>query len=142
MFRRACFIIVATLLLVLSCSRKGDESLPPRVGDLKVLFQFIDNLNHFSDMERVPVRITVYAADSVTLHISATVMARKDQTTSYTFEDLGAEITGNWIGLEADPSGGRYAACPDKYKVFVREGLLTSTNTIEIKYRPEEMICN
>ena len=136
----ASILILAIISIgALSCSRKGDDELPARVGDLKVMFKISDQFGVLPDTTNIPVVLSLYTDTThVVLVRSETINVRNHVTMAMDFEELEPTFFALSIVIN---SAGLPPACED-FTVFVQQNLVTTTDVYEIEVRADEIICS
>ena len=131
-------VIAVVVAIFWGCSRKGDESLPPRTGSLQVHFTIHEESNHLPDPSSIPVIVSLY---SDTLHArliqSKDVTAKDDTPAQVTFNDLVVNFY--WLEImvnEADLP----AQCQDT-RVYIQQDLTTTTSNLEYTLRQDFWVC-
>ncbi len=134
----AALTILLVVFALFSCSRKEDDELPARVGDLEVLFSVTDQFGILPDTINIPVILSLYTdtthavevrSESITVH-NRTAMSVKFEEMEPTFFYLSIRI--NVPGLPPP--------CDD-ITVFVQYNRLTTTDLVEIEVRAQEIRC-
>lgn len=135
---RISAILILACLIIWGCSRKEDEALPERTGDLLVQFTIHEESNHLSDPENIPVIVSLYMD---TLHtrlvISEDVVVAEDIQTEVRFEDVVSNFY--WLEILVNESD-LPPQCPD-VRVFVRQDLTTTTDALEYTLREDLWVC-
>ena len=127
-------ILLALLLLLaaFSCSRKGDDPVPERKGDLRVLVQVDDETGLLGDL--FPVKISLF---DDTLHQfeigSERIMLASQETDSVSFIDINARSAFYYIEVKIDFHDERDATCGDT-PVFIEDGVMRRVG-VEMLYR-------
>ncbi|MGB5138616.1 MAG: hypothetical protein WBP29_08805 [Candidatus Zixiibacteriota bacterium] len=138
-FYATSFFLIVLAIAALSCSRKGDDELPARVGDLQVLFRISDEFGVLPDTTNIPVVLSLYTDTSHAVLVrSEAINVRNHVTMAVSFEEMeptffSLAITINVAGLPE--------ACDD-FRVFVQQNLVTRTELYELDVRAEEIICS
>ncbi|MGB5105711.1 MAG: hypothetical protein WBP42_03250 [Candidatus Zixiibacteriota bacterium] len=138
-FYATSFFLIVLAIAALSCSRKGDDELPARVGDLQVLFRISDEFGVLPDTTNIPVVLSLYTDTSHAVLVrSEAINVRNHVTMAVSFEEMeptffSLAITINVAGLQE--------ACDD-FRVFVQQNLVTRTELYELDVRAEEIICS
>ncbi len=139
--RKSIYIPLIFLLLGLaavSCSRKEDDELPARTGDLQVFFKISDQFGLLGDTLNIPVLVNLFADTAhAKLVRSEAVTAVNHLTKTVTFEDM--EPTFFYLSIEINLPG-LPPPCEDT-RVFVQYNQLTLTDMIEMEVRAEEIRC-
>lgn len=139
--RRSIYIPLIVLLFGLaasSCSRKDDDELPARVGDLQVFFRISDQFGLLPDTSNIPVLVNLYADTAhATLVRSEAVTAVNHITKTVDFESM--EPTFFYLSIEINVPN-LPPPCEDT-RVFVQYNRLTLTDIIDMEVRAEEIRC-
>lgn len=139
--RKSIYIPLIFLLVglaVASCSRKDDDELPARTGDLQVFFKISDQFGLLGDTLNIPVLVNLYADTAhAKLVRSEAVTAVNHLTKTVTFEDM--EPTFFYLSIEINIPG-LPPPCEDT-RVFVQYNQLTLTDMIEMDVRANEIRC-
>jgi hypothetical protein len=111
--KRALILIAIAALLILGvCGRKGNENPPERIGDLRVVFEVIDETGRLGDS--CPVRITLY---DDTLHSYEIAHHRltvePSVTDSVDFLNVNARSAFYYVEAKVDYRDERDATCRD-----------------------------
>lgn len=132
-------VVFLTALIGFSCSRKGDDELPARVGDLQVLFRISDQFGLLPDTSNIPVLVSLFAdTGHVVLVRSEAVVVHNHVATTVNFESM--EPTFFYLSIEINVPN-LPPPCADT-RVFVRYNELTLTDMIDIEVRAQEIRCN
>ena len=132
-------LLLLALLAAFSCSRKEDDELPARVGDLQVLFSVTDRFGILPDTNNIPVIISLYTDTTHAIQVRSEAVTVHNRTAAtITFEDMEPtfflmSIVINVPGLP-DP-------CADT-KVFVQYNRVTITDLVAIDVRAQEIHCD
>lgn len=131
-------IVLFVGLAALSCSRKDDDELPARVGDLQVFFVISDQFGLLPDTSNIPVLVNLYAdtAHSVLVRSEA-VTAVNHLTKTVTIESM--EPTFFYMSIQINEPG-LPPPCEDT-RVFVQQNQVTQTDMIEMEVRANEIRC-
>lgn len=138
-FYASSFFLIVLAIAALSCSRKGDDELPARVGDLRVMFRISDQFGVLPDTTNIPVVLSLYTDTTHAVLVrSEAIDVRNHVMMAKDFEELeptffSLSITINVAGLPE--------ACDD-FTVFVQQNLVTTTELYELEVRAEEIICS
>lgn len=136
--RRLFPLFLLLLLTGISCSRKGDELIPPRLGNLVVKFVVYEESNLIPDPGDIPIILTLYRETDPTQPVrTEAVRAASGVVTGTHIEDLPAdfydlELIINLPNLP-DP------CCA--VKVFVQLNQTTETELFVYRVRQTLMIC-
>ena len=130
--------LIISLAVIWGCSRKADESLPARTGNLLVRFTIHDESSYLSDPANIPVIVSIYA-DTLHTHLIASqdIMAADDATREVTFPDL--PVSFYWMEMLVNESG-LPDPCHD-VRVFIQQNITTSTDDLEYTLRQDFWIC-
>lgn len=132
-------LLLLALLVAFSCSRKPDDELPARVGDLQVLFSVTDQFGILPDTNNIPVIISLYTDSTHAVMARSEAMTVHNRTAmSITFEDM--EPTFFLMSIVINVPG-LPEPCPD-ITVFVQYNRLTITDLVAIEVRAQEIRCN
>jgi hypothetical protein len=137
MLRKSTYVILL-LLLIVGCSRKGDEELPPIVGDLEVRFQIQDQFGLLPDTLNIPVIVALYVDSLHTREVASdAVSAQNHVTTAVLFENIDSDFFYLKIRINL---AGLPSHCPD-HRVFVVKDMKTTTDIVEIEIRQNDILC-
>lgn len=135
----ASIILIVLTIAALSCSRKGDDELPARVGDLKVMFKISDQFGILPDTTNIPVVLSLYTDTSHAVLVRSEIInVRNHVKNLMTFEDMEPTFFSLSIVIN---SPGLPPPCDD-FTVFVKQNLVTTTELFELDVRAEEIICS
>lgn len=135
---RYLLVLTLALLTVAGCSRKGDDELPARSGDLEARFVVDDDFGILPDTLNIPMILTIYADAAHTLmQQSEAVTVQNHQPASVIFEELAPTFL--YLSIRINVSG-LPEQCPD-VSVFIQQNRVTSTNLINIDVRESEIRC-
>ncbi len=122
MTRAKILLLLVLLLAAFSCSRKGDDPVPERKGDLRILVQVDDETGRLGDS--FPVKISLF---DDTLHQfeigSKRIMLDPQQVDSVSFTDLNARSAFYYVEVKIDFHNELDATCGNT-PVFVEDGVL------------------
>ena len=139
--RKTVYIPLIFLLIALtasSCSRKNDDELPARVGDLQVFFRISDQFGILPDTVNIPVLVKLFADTAHAVLVrSEAVTAVNHLTKTVDFESM--EPTFFYLSIEINVPN-LPPPCADT-RVFVRHNELTLTEMIDIEIRAQEIRC-
>lgn len=139
--RRSIYIPLIVLIVglaALSCSRKEDDELPARIGDLQVFFRISDQFGLLPDTTSIPVLVNLYADTSHNVLVrSEAVVAVNHLMKTVTLESL--EPTFFYMSIEINEPG-LPPPCEDT-RVFVQQNQVTQTDMIEMEVRANEIRC-
>jgi len=131
-------VLMLALLAVAGCSRKDDDELPARAGDLEARFVIDDDFGILPDTLSIPMILTVYAdAAHTQMQQSEAITVQNHKPASLTFEELAPTFL--YLSIRINVSG-LPEQCPD-ISVFVQQNRVTSTNLITIDVRESEIRC-
>lgn len=123
MIKRLIPAVLLVLVVIVGCSRKPDEELPARIGDLKVRCQIVDNANL---PETFPVTVSVYSDSARSLLKGAkTFTTKKDSVNTTEFLDLPSAFMYVHITVNVAELGVR--TCDQDLTVYVRLNEVTVT---------------
>lgn len=132
-------LLALSIFVAFSCSRKEDDELPARSGDLKVWFKVSDQFGVLADTVNIPVILSIYTDTTHSRLVrSESMTVRNHVTMAVTFEELEPRFMSltaiiNQNAITQD--------CPD-LSVFIRESLVTETDVIELEVLGQEIRCN
>ncbi len=133
--------LLLILIVIFGCSRKGDDELPPRSGDLQVRVMVTDEFGVLPDTVNIPLILSLYtetdSTHSLVVQSEAAVVKNHTQATVL-FEDLAPAFFNLSVRINIS---GLPEQCPD-YRVYVQEGRVSPTNLITIDVRSEEIRCS
>lgn len=139
--RKSIYIPLLVLLAgltALSCSRKDDDELPARVGDLQVFFKISDQFGILPDTSNIPVLVNLYADTAHNVLVrSEAVTAVNHLTKTVTFESM--EPTFFYLSIQINEPD-LPPPCEDT-RVVVVHNRLTLTDIIELEIRANEIRC-
>ncbi|GEM_PF-2184882 len=123
MIKRLIPLILLTLLMLAGCSRKPDEELPARVGDLQVLCKIIDQA---SLPETFPVTVSVFTElDRVVPKVTKTITTTKDSVNTFSFTDLPVSFM--YVHITVDVAELTANSCETDLTVYIKLDGLTIT---------------
>lgn len=132
-------VLLLALLTAFSCSRKGDDELPARVGDLQVLFSVTDNFGILPDTNNIPVIVSIYTDSTHSIQVRSEAVTVHNRTiSSVTFEDMEPRFFLLSVVINVP---GLPEPCDDA-TVFVQYNRLTITDLVAIEVRAQEIRCN
>ncbi len=135
---RYLLVIAFALAAFWGCSRKGDESLPPREGNLLAQFTIHEESSHLDNPSSIPVLVSLYRD---TLHqmmvASKSVTAKDDTPAEVLFEDLPVGFY--WLEILVNESG-LPEQCDD-ISVYVLQDLTSSTSNLQYTLRQDFWVC-
>lgn len=137
MYRFALVAIIG-LLVVAGCSRKGNEQLPPRVGDLLVKFIVNDEAGL---PQRIPVTVAVYSDFAHTAELrSEQVVTMSDSLNIVELKGMAAISAYVVISIDQNIA---YPTCTYRphYAVFVQQGRVSTTPIITMTVRQQVTEC-
>ena len=121
MTRARRLLLLLLLLAAFSCSRKGDDPVPERKGNLQVAVQVDDQTGRLGDS--FPVKISLY---DDTLHQfeigNKRIMLESQQIDSVSFTDINARSAFYYVEVKIDFHDERDATCGNT-PVFVEDGV-------------------
>jgi hypothetical protein len=116
MIKKISVIALLALVALLSCSRKGDEALPQRIGDLRVRFQIEDRAGLPATF---PVTVNVYSDSARTLLTRTTTVTA--DTLSYKSVDFtNLAVAFFYVRITVNVEGLSSPYCLDDMTVFVK----------------------
>ncbi len=131
--------LLLILIIISGCSRKGDEELPPRSGDLQVRVIVTDEFGTLPDTANIPLLLSIYTDSTHSRLMQSEAAIVKNNIQSFVlFEDLAPDFY--YLSVRINVSG-LPEQCPD-YRVYVQEGRVSPTNLITIEVRSEEIRCS
>ena len=123
MIKRLIPVVLLILVVIAGCSRKPDEELPARVGDLQVLCKIIDEANL---PERFPVTVSVYSDTARTLLADTkTITTKKDSVNTVAFTKL--PVSNMYVHITVDVDSLTSKSCESDLTVYVKLDGLTVT---------------
>jgi hypothetical protein len=137
MIKRLIPAILLIFVVIAGCSRKPDEELPARIGDLQVLCKIIDQANL---PETFPVTVSVYSDSARTLQKgSKTITAMKDSVKTISFADLPVSFM--YVHITVDVSSLAMKSCESDIPVYIKLDGLTVTPIRVLTVRPGLIEC-
>lgn len=137
MIKRLIPIVLVIFVVISGCSRKPDEELPARVGDLQVLCKIIDEANL---PEAFPVTVSVYSDQARTLPKgSRTITAMKDSVYTISFVDLPVSFM--YVHITVDVTSLSMKSCETDLPVYIKLDGLTVTLIRVLTVRPGLIEC-
>jgi len=131
-------ILFLFLTMVMGCGRKGDESLPERKGNLKVLVSISDETSQLGSS--IPIRVTLY---DDTLHQyqidTKRITTEPEVVDSVEFDGINARSAFYYIEVKLDFHNSLDATCGDT-PVYVQDGV-TRRVGVDMLYRFTGMTC-
>lgn len=123
MIKRLIPLVLLTLLMLSGCSRKPDEELPARVGDLQVLCKIIDQANL---PETFPVTVSVFTElDRVVPKVTKTITTTRDSVNTFSFTDLPVSFM--YVHITVDVAELTAKSCETDLTVYIKLDGLTIT---------------
>ena len=123
MIKRLIPAVLLILVVIAGCSRKPDEEVRARVGDLRVRCQIVDQANL---PETFPVTVSVYSDTGRTLlKGTKTITTKKDSVNTVEFLDLPSSFMYAHISVNVDGLGS--TSCQEDLTVFVKLDQITVT---------------
>jgi hypothetical protein len=123
MIKRLIPLALLILVVIAGCSRKPDEPLKARVGDLQVLCTIVDQANL---PEAFPVTVSVYSDTARTLlKATKTITTIKDSVNTVTFTDLPVSFM--YVHITVDVSSLASTSCETDLTVYIKLDGLTVT---------------
>ena len=137
MIKRLIPVVLLILVVIAGCSRKPDEELPARVGDLEVRCQIIDQ----ADLPATfPVTVSVYSDVSRSLlKATKTITAKKDSVNTVGFTDLPSSFM--YVHITVDVSSLASHSCGTDLTVFIKLDGLAITPIRVLTVRPGLIEC-
>ncbi len=115
MIKRLIPVVLLILVVIAGCSRKPDEELPARVGDLHVRCQIIDQANL---PETFPITVSVYSdAARTLLKGTKTITTVKDSVNTVAFTDLPVSFM--YVHITVDVDSLTSKSCETDLTVYV-----------------------
>jgi hypothetical protein len=123
MIKKLIPIVILILIVIAGCSRKPDQELPARIGDLHVRCQIIDQANL---PETFPVTVAVYSDTARTLlKGSKTFTTKKDSVNTVEFKDMPVSFMYTHITVNVAGLGSQ--TCETDLTVYVKISDVTVT---------------
>jgi len=123
MIKRLIPVVLLILVVIVGCSRKPDEELPARIGDLQVLCKIIDQANL---PETFPVTVSVYSDTARTLRAGTKTFAtKKDSVNTVAFTDLPVSFM--YVHITVDVDSLVSTSCETDLTVYIKLDGLTIT---------------
>jgi hypothetical protein len=138
MTRRLIPVVLLILLVISGCSRKPDEELPARVGDLQVFCKIIDQANL---PESFPVTVSVYSDTARTLlKGTKTITTTKDSVNTVAFMKLPSSFM--YVHITVDVPSLASNSCGTDLTVFIKLDGLAITPIRVMTVRPGLIECS
>jgi hypothetical protein len=138
MIKRLIPVVLLILVVIAGCSRKPDEELPARLGDLQVLCKIIDQANL---PETFPVTVAVYSDTARSLlKGTKTITAMKDSVNTVAFTDLPVNFM--YVHITVDVATLTNTSCETDLTVYIKLSGLTVTPIRVLTVRPGYIVCN
>jgi len=136
-FRFAAALLLTGLVLW-GCSRKQDQVLPPRTGDLLVQFTIHEESSHLPDPSHIPVTVTLYR-DSVHAVVaqSQDIVVASDSLAQVSFSDLSVDFY--WLEIQVTEND-LPPSCPAT-RVFIQQDITSKTGNLEYTLRQDLWVC-
>ncbi|TFH65803.1 MAG: hypothetical protein E4G91_01140 [Candidatus Zixiibacteriota bacterium] len=138
MIKRLIPVVLLILVVIAGCSRKPDEELPARIGDLEVRCQIIDQANL---PETFPVTVSVYSDETRTLlKATRTITTKKDSVNTVAFTDLPVSFM--YVHITVDVSSLTSTSCDTDLTVYIKLDGLSITPIRVLTVRPGLIECS
>jgi hypothetical protein len=138
MIKRLIPVALLILVVMAGCSRKPDEELGPRVGDLQVLCKIVDQANL---PEIFPVTVAVYSDEARTLlKGTRTITATKDSVNTVAFTKLPSGFM--YVHITVDVPSLASTSCQTDLTVYIKLDGLTITAIRVLTVRPGLIECS
>ncbi len=132
MIKRLIPVVLLILVVIAGCSRKPDEELPARVGDLQVLCKIVDQANL---PETFPVTVSVYSDVARTLLADTkTITTMKDSVNTVAFTNLPSNFM--YVHITVDVPSLSSRSRETDLTVYVKLDGLTVTPIQVLTVRP------
>ncbi|MFH2056630.1 MAG: hypothetical protein ABIJ61_11775 [bacterium] len=126
-------------LVIFGCSRKSDDPVPERKGDLRVAVTVTDETGRLGDL--FPVKVSLF---DDTLHQyeidSKRIMIEPAELDSVDFSDINARSAFYYIEVKIDFHDSRDETCGDT-PVFIQDGVVRRVG-VEMLYRLSGVTCS
>ena len=138
MIKRLIPVVLLILVVIAGCSRKPDEELPARVGDLQVLCKIVDQANL---PERFPVTVSVYSDTARTLLAGTrTFTTMKESVDTVAFTSLPVSFMYVHITVNVDSLAS--TSCETDLTVYIKLERLTVTPIRVLTVHPGYIECS
>lgn len=138
MIKKLIPVVLLILVVIAGCSRKPDEELPARIGDLEVRCQIIDQANL---PETFPVTVSVYSDEARTLlKATRTITTQKDSVNTVAFTDLPVSFM--YVHITVDVSSLASTSCETDLTVYIKLDGLSITPIRVLTVRPGLIECS
>jgi hypothetical protein len=138
MIKRLIPVVLSILVVIAGCSRKPDEELRARIGDLQVLCKIVDQANL---PETFPVTVSVYSDVARTLLADTkTITTMKDSVNTVAFTKLPVSFM--YVHITVDVDSLASASCETDLTVYIKLDGLTITPIRVLTVRPGYIECS
>jgi hypothetical protein len=137
MIKKLIPVVLLILVVIAGCSRKPDEELPARVGDLQVRCQIVDQANL---PETFPITVSVYSdAARTLLKATKTITTKKDSLNTVAFTSLPSSFM--YVHITVDESSLASHSCETDLTVYIILDGLAITPIRVLTVRPGLIEC-